>query len=1443
MKPRSNPFILSIRSSTLAASAVLFFSGLASQSLLADATWIGDSTQDWNTAANWSSDPANPTGNFFVNTATTGVFPILSANSTFTPVDLIMANGGTTTARFDHRAGTVALANVTDVGTWAFIGRGANTATAIYNLANTATADAGISGFAQGSGSLTVGKLWVGGGRFFEGGTGTVNINTTGTLTANSTQEFTNSRASISLGYGTGSAGTINLQNGTVQANSEIWVGYSAAGTFNQSGGTVNSTEYFVVGRGGGAVGNYNLTGGTVNAATTLAGSFAVLGSFGGSTGTLDVSGTGTFNVGNSHQLIVGEGGNGTLNVAGTGLVTTSHATQGLRLGANATGVGVVNLNGGTIQTTLVTNGTGSGTFNFNGGTLKAAAASGTFMTGLSSAIVQSGGGTINSNGFDITIAQDLQDGGGGLTKTGAGTLTLSGANAFTGPSAVSAGTLAFSTKASLIGNVSVATGAGVRVQTFNSGTTPLEPANLTLATGSTLTFDFNSLDSLSPSIFTGALAASGTVNVSILNGANLTAGAHTLIDYGSFTGGGTFTGSPFTLGTRSSGTLATVGTSLVLNVTGNAPRWSGQDNGNWMVGSTGTNGNWRLITGGNTTNYIQGDTVLFNDLASGSTNVTISAADVTPASTVFDNTSKSYTLGGAFAIAGTGPLTKTGSGSLLITNANTYTGVTTIDADATLTLGDGTTGRDGTIAGTSSVVNNGTLVYNRFGTSTGPYPISGNGVVNVKGAGTQVLSGTNTWTGGTNVTDGGNLSIATLANLGLSPVLLDNGTLTTTNTDRITNSFITLTVGSGGGRLHINSTGAGGSGQVFLDAAGTLLGSGALTITGSGTLNATGSGNFRVGNTNSYNGAITLRDGGSFEYGIVGAVDAAATISLGNEGEVIANNNVVPLNIAVTGGTNSTLGFGNGNASNYSGTIVLNATGTAAMRDWYNPAVVRNGEISGAVGGAAGLTVNSGTGNGGILTLSNAANTYAGGTTLVASRVLAGTSGSLGSGGVTIGGSNAQLHLADTVSISNAITINAGAGTTAQGIIWVPAANANATVTGPITINAAQGAGGHFAANGGRLTVTGQITSSVPVSTRLGTVVLTNTGSTYTQLNAQQGTVQIGATNAIPVGATVDIGLSGAAALDLAGFNQTLAGVSQNVNAATITNSGASDSTLTTTGTATFAGVIQNGATHKTLLNVGSGALTLSGANTFTGNVTVSGGLTLADNGQLRFTPGPNTLVNSINGAGSLTLDGDFVIDTTGASVANGNTWTLVNVGTLGETFGPTFSVVDFTEAGNVWTRVDGANTWTFSEATGVLTLTVGTASQYDAWALSKGLTGANNGAAVDAEFDGISNALEFVLGGNPLASDTLTLPVLTTTATDFIYTFNRADESEAEIGLTFQHGSNLTGWTDVAIGATSAGVVVVTENAAAPDTVVVTIPKSAATSGKLFGRLRAVK
>lgn len=123
------------------------------------------------------------------------------------------------------------------------------------------------------------------------------------------------------------------------------------------------------------------------------------------------------------------------------------------------------------------------------------------------------------------------------------------------------------------------------------------------------------------------------------------------------------------------------------------------------------------------------------------------------------------------------------------------------------------------------------------------------------------------------------------------------------------------------------------------------------------------------------------------------------------------------------------------------------------------------------------------------------------------------------------------------------------------------------------------------------------------------------------------------------------------------------------------------------------------------TLSKEGTGTITLGGLNTYTGNTTVSAGtLVLADDAQLRFNIGASGVNNKITGTGTLTLDGDFNFDLTGAATLG--TWNIVDVGALAETFNSTFSVVGFTDAGgNLWTKTSGGATYTFNEADGTLT------------------------------------------------------------------------------------------------------------------------------------------
>src|SRR5581483_3967705 len=420
-------------------------------------------------------------------------------------------------------------------------------------------------------------------------------------------------------------------------------------------------------------------------------------------------------------------------------------------------------------------------TFNFNGGTLQAqadqTAGNGWFETATSgnfqvvTTTVKSGGAKIDTNGFTTNIntvlAHDSALGGtadGGLAKSGSGTLSLGGSNTYTGATTITNGTLALSGSGAIntssgitingsgakfvqtssvsgttaitltqgtldgtgtVGAVTVGAGTGGIVANGNGNSnTKLTIGSLTFSGAATMNLrmagDTNTTGGLTVTNGLTTPGSAGSITVNITPALPLLTGTtYNLIGYGSYTGNTT----DFVFGgntARKTGVFGndTTNKFITLTVNGDTPKWTGLDSNNGVVGTTGANGNWVLVTGGTQTDYIQGDDVSFTDSASSKT-VNISAANVSPASVLFNNsTGNDYTVGGSFGIAGTGVLIKNNTGAVTISTANSYTGGTTISA-GTLTMSGN----------------------NNFGT----------GAVTVNG-GTLTLSGSNSYSGGTNV-------------------------------------------------------------------------------------------------------------------------------------------------------------------------------------------------------------------------------------------------------------------------------------------------------------------------------------------------------------------------------------------------------------------------------------------------------------------------------------------------------------------------------------------------------------------------------------------------------------------------------------------------------------------------------------------------------------------
>ena len=436
------------------------------------------------------------------------------------------------------------------------------------------------------------------------------------------------------------------------------------------------------------------------------------------------------------------------------------------------------------------------------------------------------GGSTLTLTGVaDITTHADAVvsaalTGSAGLTKSGASTLTLSGTNNYTGNTTVNGGVL------DVTGQIYNG-GAGSAVLTVNSGATLRcanfgEWANLGPlgSSASSLVVNGGTLDMNAPSGWVGnfrdftigALGATLSASQpssewqivsrvgSFTNNSNLTLDSAYFGEIDSpivGTGSLTKTGSgqwQLTAANTYSGPTIVNGGTLRLNTL------SATCGSNSAVTLANTPGATLLSSWWTGTAQV-GISFSIGSLSGGGTlggNVIVHQTATMTVGT--DNTSTTY----AGIIAdGFGPanVTKVGTGTLTLTNANIYGGTTTISG-GTLQLGDGTSGHNGSLA-SASIVNDAYLVFNLSGSSSFSGAISGSGTTTVQ-AGTLNLAGTLAPSGTLAIADGAvlhlpNTGTATVAELVINGTTQPNGLYGASNTGGAITGPGVIQVGSSG--------------------------------------------------------------------------------------------------------------------------------------------------------------------------------------------------------------------------------------------------------------------------------------------------------------------------------------------------------------------------------------------------------------------------------------------------------------------------------------------------------------------------------------------------------------------------------------------------------------------------------------------------------------------
>lgn len=574
--------------------------------------------------------------------------------------------------------------------------------------------------------------------------------------------------------------------------------------------------------------------------------------------------------------------------------------------GSGYTGAPHVTISGGGTGATAIANmiddGTGRGTFKIAS------------FTVCNPGINYSSGTTVSLTGGAPTVeavpgeVTTVANTSGGLTKNGAGTLTLLGANTFSGPTIVNEGRLNFSSAHAGGGTVTVADNAAFGV-IRDGGAPELVIPNLTVGTASGAELDVVLPEGVPTSqvLTVGTLVLNGTTTVSV-SGLDFPVGSQfPVIKYT------TLVGDPASITNGvlipPDGTLAVLvhnaaNSSFDLKITAVSRHltWQGTVNtGGVATWDNSVTTNW-LNASSQPAIFLQGADVTFDDSAPGVPNVNLEG-DLAPASIVVDNSAKNYSFGGSGSLVGDTSFTKSGSGTLTISTANSYTGATTVSG-GTLALSGSLTGNSGPVT-----VDGGTLTTSgAMDTGTGAWSIGGTdfakGVLNVNAGSDIELNGN--FIVGNNETAGGavNISGGTVTNIRTSAAA--NFEIGTTGYGALDVSGGVVTVNTfyvGGGsgigvatiRDGLFNAGKAGAADYLL-VGGIASGTGVLTVSG-GILNHAGVNRLISVNNNSDGrgelnllGGLIDNSGGGVGYGYNAGTGTGTGIVNLNGGNLVLN-------------------------------------------------------------------------------------------------------------------------------------------------------------------------------------------------------------------------------------------------------------------------------------------------------------------------------------------------------------------------------------------------------------------------------------------------------------------------------------------------------------------------------------------------------------------------